>query len=177
MPALIVPGFIVHSRPMTAFDYIVLVILVASIVISVLRGLVKEVLSLAGWLAAFIVANRYGADMAALLPDAIPAGTTRLVCGFAVLFVGTMMLSALVNLAIAHIIRASGLQIVDRRLGGLFGLARGVLIVMTVVILAGMTELPRQPVWRDALLSGIAESAVRTIKPWLPAPWAARVNF
>ena len=162
---------------MTAFDYVVLLILAASIVISVLRGLVKEVLSLAGWLVAFIVANRYGADLAALLPALIPAGTTRLVCGFAILFIGTLMLSALVNVAIAHIIRASGLQIVDRGLGGLFGFARGVVIVMTVMILAGMTDLPRQPVWRDALLSGVAESAVRTIKPWLPDAWAERVNF
>jgi membrane protein required for colicin V production len=162
---------------MTAFDYIVITILVASVVISVLRGLVKEVLSLLAWLVAFIVANRYGADMAALLPAAVPAGTTRLVVGFAILFIGTILLGALVNLAIAHIIRALGLSIVDRGLGGVFGLARGVLIVMTLVILAGLTELPRQPVWRDAVLSGVAESAVRSVKPWLPDEWARRVNF
>jgi membrane protein required for colicin V production len=162
---------------MTAFDYVVLAILVASIVISVLRGLVREILSLLAWLVAFVVANRYGADLAALLPAAIPPGTLRLVAGFAILFIGTMLLGSLVNLAIAHIIRASGLQVVDRGLGGLFGLARGVLIVLTLVILAGLTELPRQPVWRDAVLSGIAESAVKTIKPWLPEDWARRVNF
>jgi membrane protein required for colicin V production len=162
---------------MTAFDYVVLTILVASIVISVLRGLVKEILSLLVWLAAFVVANRYGAAMATLLPDAVPAGTMRLVVGFAILFIGTMLLGSLVNLAIAHIIRASGLQIVDRGLGGVFGLARGVLIVMTLVILAGLTDLPRQPVWREAVLSPIAESAVRTVKPWLPNEWARRVNF
>jgi membrane protein required for colicin V production len=162
---------------MTAFDYVVLTILVASIVISVLRGLVKEVLSLLAWLAAFVIANRYGAQMAALLPDAVPAGTVRLVSGFAILFIGTMLLSSLVNLAIAHIIRASGLQVVDRGLGGLFGLARGVLIVLTLVILAGLTDLPRQPVWRDAVLSPMAESAVRTIKPLLPDEWARHVNF
>jgi membrane protein required for colicin V production len=162
---------------MTAFDYVVLTILVASIVISVLRGLVREILSLFAWLAAFVVANRYGADLAALLPDAVPAGTLRLVAGFAILFIGTMLLGSLVNLAIAHIIRASGLQIVDRGLGGVFGLARGVLIVLTLVILAGLTDLPRQPVWREAVLSGIAESAVKTLKPWLPDDWARRVNF
>ena len=162
---------------MTAFDYVVLIILLASIVISVLRGLVKEVLSLVGWLAAFVIANRYGADMAQLLPAVVPSGTTRLVCGFAILFIGTLLLSSLVNGAIAHIIRASGLQVVDRGLGGLFGLGRGVLIVMTVTILAGLTDLPRTPVWRDALLSGVAESAVRALKPWLPDAWAERVNF
>lgn len=162
---------------MTAFDYVVLTILIASIVVSVLRGLVKEVLSLIAWIAAFIVANRYGADMAALLPDAVPAGTLRLVAGFAILFIGSLLIAALVNRAIAHIIEASGLKIVDRGLGGLFGFARGALIVVTLVILAGMTGLPRQPVWRNALLSPLAESATRTIKPWLPDEWAHHINF
>lgn len=162
---------------MTAFDYVVITILVASIVISVVRGLVKEVLSLVAWLIAFVVANRYGADVAALLPDAVPAGTVRLVSGFGIAFIGVLLLGSLVNLAIAHIIRALGLRIVDRGLGGVFGLARGVLIVMTLVILAGLTDLPRRPVWRDAVLSGVAESAVRTVKPWLPDEWARRVNF
>jgi len=162
---------------MTAFDYVTLTILVASVVISLLRGLVREVLSLGAWLAAFVIANRYGAEMAALLPGAVPEGTLRLVAGFGILFVGTLLLAWLVNLAIAHIITASGLKIVDRGLGGLFGFARGVLIVMTLVILAGLTDLPKQPVWRDALLSGLAESAVRTFKPWLPDDWARRVNF
>ena len=162
---------------MTAFDYVVLTILIASIVISVLRGLVKEVLSLFAWIAAFIVANWYGADMASLLPDAVPAGALRLVAGFAILFIGTLLIAALVNRAIAHIIEASGLKIVDRGLGGLFGFARGVLIVMTMAILAGLTDLPRQPAWRDALFAPLAESAVRTVKPWLPNQWARHVNF
>ena len=162
---------------MTAFDYVVLTILIASIVVSVLRGLVKEVLSLIAWIAAFIVANRYGADMAALLPDAVPAGTLRLVAGFAILFIGSLLIAALVNRAIAHIIEASGMKIVDRGLGGLFGFARGALIVVTLVILAGMTGLPREPVWRNALLSPLAESAARTVKPWLPDKWAGRIRF
>lgn len=162
---------------MTAFDYVVLTILAASIVVSMLRGLVREVLSLIAWIAAFILANRYGADMAALLPDAVPAGTLRLVVGFAILFAGTLVLAALVNRAIAHIIEASGLKVVDRGLGGLFGLARGALIVVTLVMLAGMTDLPRTPMWREALLSPLAESAARTIKPWLPDEWGRRIAF
>lgn len=162
---------------MTAFDYVVVTIVVASVVISLFRGLVREIVSVVTWAAAFFFANRYGSDLAASLPDAMPAGTLRLVAGFAILFVGTMALGWLVNLAIAHIIRASGLRVVDRGLGGLFGFARGVLVVMTLAVVCGLTGLPRQPVWRDALLSGLVEDAVRLTKPWLPDPWAARVNF
>ncbi len=162
---------------MTAFDYVVLTVLAASIVVGLLRGLVKEVLSLAAWLAAFVVANRYAPDMAALLPDALKGAVVRLVAGFVVLFVGTLLLASLVNRAIAHIIDAVGLKPVDRGLGSLFGLARGVLIVLTGVILAGMTALPQQPVWRDALLSDASVSAVRLVKPWLPDDWARHVNY
>jgi membrane protein required for colicin V production len=162
---------------MTAFDYVVLAILVASIVVSVFRGLVKEVLSLFAWLAAFVVANAYGPWMAGLLPDSIPGLTLRLTIGFAILFIGTLLLAALVNRAIAHIVTASGLKVVDRGLGGLFGFARGLLIVLTLAILAGLTGLPREPVWRDAVLSPVIESAVRTVKPWLPETWARHVHF
>jgi membrane protein required for colicin V production len=162
---------------MTAFDYVVLAILVASIVISVLRGLVKEILSLVAWLAAFVVANLYGAWMADLLPASVPGATLRLAIGFGILFIATLLLFALVNRAIAHIVTASGLKVVDRGLGGLFGFARGALIVLSLAILAGLTGLPQEPVWRDALLSPLTESAVRTIKPWLPEAVAQHVHF
>ncbi len=162
---------------MTAFDYVVLTVLVASIALGLVRGLVKEVLSLAAWIVAFVVANRYGPDMAELLPAALVGVVVRLVVGFVVLFIGTLLLASLVNRAIAHIIAAAGLKPVDRGLGSLFGLARGLLIVLTAVILAGMTDLPRQAVWRDALLSDATENAVRLVKPWLPDDWARHVNY
>lgn len=162
---------------MTAFDYVVLTVLAASIALGVLRGLVKEVLSLVAWVAAFIVANRYGPAMADLLPAALVGVVVRLVVGFVVLFIGTLLLASLVNRAIAHIIAAAGLKPVDRGLGSLFGLVRGVLIVVTAVILAGLTDLPHQPVWRDALLADASENVVRLIKPWLPDDWARHVNY
>jgi membrane protein required for colicin V production len=162
---------------MTAFDYIVLTILTASVVISVLRGLVREILSLAAWVAAFLVASHFAADIAALLPAGMGSDTLRIIAGFAILLVGTLLAGALVNLAIGQIIKALGLQLVDRGLGGLFGLARGVLIVLVLVILAGLTNLPSQPFWRDALLAPLCESAVRTAKPLLPDSWAQHVHY
>lgn len=166
---------------MTAFDYIVLTILIASIIISVVRGLVKEVLSLLAWIAAFVVANTYAAQMAALLPESVasmmPGAMTRLIVGFVILFMGTLLLGGLVNLAIRQLIRAAGLSFADHGLGGLFGLARGSVLVLTGVILSGLTALPQQAVWRDALLSPMAETAVRTIKPMLPPDWARHVRF
>ncbi len=162
---------------MTLFDVLVLVVLVASTLVGLLRGLVREVLSLLGWVAAFFVANRYADWMASMLPAVVPGGTLRLAAGFLILFIATLILAALINTAIAQLLRASGLVLADRGFGAIFGLLRGVLIVLTAVILAGLTALPRQPFWRDSISAPLAESAVRSIKPLLPDDWAEQVHY
>lgn len=162
---------------MTIFDYLLLFVLVASVIISTLRGLVKEILSLLGWIVAFVVANAYGAQLAPLLPNAIPGASTRLIVAYVALFLGVRILMGLASLAIGALIAATGLSLADRGLGGLFGLARGIVIVLTVVILCGMTQIPQQAFWKDALLSPLAESGARTLKPFLPAAMAQHVHY
>ncbi|MGE5622764.1 MAG: CvpA family protein [Bacillota bacterium] len=162
---------------MTIFDYLVLFVLICSIVISVLRGLVKEILSLLGWIVAFVVANAYGEDLAKLLPEMIPGGVTRLIVAFLALFIGVRLLMKLLTMAIEAVIKASGLTLADRGLGGLFGLARGLVIVLSVVLVCGMTSIPQQPFWKEAMLSPLAETAARTVKPLLPGDFARHVQF
>jgi membrane protein required for colicin V production len=161
----------------TIFDYVVLFILVSSVVISTMRGLVKEILSLAGWVAAFIVANAFGAKLAPMLPSVIPGEALRLIVAFIALFLGVRVLMGLLALAIGALIEASGLTLADRGLGGLFGLGRGIVIVLAGVILCGMTSIPQQDFWKDALLSPMAETGARTVKPFLPAAFARHVQF
>lgn len=162
---------------MTLFDYLALFVLICSVVISTLRGLVKEILSLVGWVVAFVIANAYGQDMAELLPDSVPGQITRLIIAFVVLFIGVRLLMMLFSLAVEALVKAGGLTVADRGLGGLFGLARGVVIVLAAVVLCGMTSIPQQPFWKDALLSPLAETAARTMKPFLPDDVARHVNF
>ncbi|MFN3791574.1 CvpA family protein [Massilia sp.] len=162
---------------MTIFDYLVLFVLVSSVIISTLRGLVKEILSLLGWIVAFVVANAYGAQLAPLLPELLPGETARLIMAFVLLFLGARILMGLLSLAIGALIAASGLSLADRGLGGLFGLARGIVIVLAAVILCGMTSIPQQDFWRNALLSPMAETGARTVKPFLPAALGQHINF
>ena len=162
---------------MTIFDYLVLFVLGSSVIISTLRGLVKEILSLLGWIVAFVVANAYGAKLAPMLPDLLPGEATRLIMAFVVLFLGVRILMGLLSLAIGALITASGLSLADRGLGGLFGLARGIVIVLAAVILCGMTSIPQQDFWKDALLSPMAETGARTVKPFLPAALAQHVRY
>ncbi len=162
---------------MTIFDYLVLFVLIASVVISTLRGLVKEMLSLVGWVVAFVVANAYGAELAPLLPEVLPGATARLMLAFIALFLGVRILMGLLSMAIGAVIAATGLSLADRGLGGLFGLARGIVIVLAAVILCGMTAIPQQDFWRNALFSPIAETGARTVKPFLPAALSQHINY
>lgn len=162
---------------MTIFDYLVLFVLATSVIISTLRGLVREILSLASWIAAFVVANAYGEQLAQWMPDAIPGKIMRLIVAFVVLFIGVRLLMMLLTMAIDSVIKASGLTLADRGLGGLFGLGRGLVIVMAAVLLCGMTAIPRQSFWKNALLSPLAETAALTVKPFLPGDIARHVQF
>lgn len=162
---------------MTLFDYAVIIILVASVVISLMRGLVSEILSLASWVVAFVVANAYGAQLATMLPAAVPGEVVRTIVGFIALFIGVRIVMGLVSVAISALVSAAGLGLVDRGLGALFGVARGIVFVFAAVIVCGMTSLPQQAFWKEALLSPMAESGVRLVKPMLPVSLAQHVHF
>lgn len=160
---------------MTLFDYLVLLILIASIIISTMRGIVKEVLSLASWVIAFLVANAYGVKLAAFIPFADQS--IRLIAAFILLFIGVHLIMWILSMIIDSIINAMGLKLVDRGLGSLFGVARGCVIVLALMLICGITNLPQQPFWKDALLRPTAEAAALSIKPHLPGSFARYVRF
>lgn len=162
---------------MTLFDYVVLFVLICSIVISTMRGLIKEILSLISWIIALVVANAFGGTVAAWLPDMIPGQLTRMIVAFLALFIGVRLLMALLMKAVDALIKASGLSLADRGLGGLFGLARGCVIVMAMVLVCGMTAIPQQAFWKNALLSPVAVSALQTVMPFLPGSVTQHVHF
>ncbi|MES2935010.1 MAG: CvpA family protein [Pseudomonadota bacterium] len=162
---------------MTIFDYLVVFIFACSTIIGAVRGLVKEVLSLLSWVLAFVIANTFSEDLAVLLPSVVPGLIVRLIVAFAALFIGTKFLMWLLMLALDGLIKASVLNPVDRGLGALFGFARGALMVLAIVLVCAMTAIPRQPFWKNALFSPLAESAAHTIMPFLPGSFAQRISF
>ena len=162
---------------MTLFDYLVVFVMATSVIIGLLRGFVKEVLSLAGWVVAFVVANAYAAALAPMLPQAVPGEVLRLILAFGALFIGVRILTGLLAMALGALLDAGGLGFFDRLLGAVFGIGRGLVIVLTAVILCGMTSLPQQDFWKDALFSPYAETGARLVKTFLPAAMARHVNF
>lgn len=155
---------------MTAFDFGVLGILGASIVVGLLRGLIKEVLSLIAYVAAFLAAAWYGPTVYAGLTTYIENSGLRLIVAYVGVFVGVLLGVGMVNMALSALIRATGLTPADRGLGGVFGVARGALLILAIVTAASYTPLPQEPWWRDALLAPAVEAGIQQLKPWLPAP-------
>jgi len=162
---------------MTVFDLIVIAIVAVSVGISIWRGLVREVLALASWIGAFWIAKELAGFTATWLPDTVSNPGLRLMFGFIGVMLASLLVFSLVGMLIVHLVKVAGLTAPDRMLGAAFGLLRGVVIAVTVVLLGGMTSAPREPYWRDALLSAPLEAAALWVKPWLPRDVARRVSF
>lgn len=162
---------------MTLFDYVVLTIIGASVLISVLRGFAREVLALSGWVLAFFAANTLSATLAEWLVHMVSQPALRALIAFVAVFIVTLIAVSLLGMAVSRLLKGAGLGLEDRLLGGFFGFARGVLIVMLIVLLAGLTALPRQPAWSDAMLSPALEALAGAIKPWLTQTVSRYISY
>jgi len=161
----------------TVFDLIVLTVIGVSCVLGLLRGLLKELLSLIAYALAFLAAVWWGADVAVWFEPWINHALIRMGVAYGLVFLLALLLVGLVNLATGLLIEKTGLTPADRGLGLLFGLLRGLLAVCVVVALIGHTELPREPWWRDAMLSGPAVTGVQALKTRMPPALAAWVPY
>jgi membrane protein required for colicin V production len=155
------------SLSLTWIDYVVVVIVAASTLLSLLRGLVKEVASLAVWVLAFVGASRLSHYPAELLPDWLTPPLMQTI-GFLIVLVLILLLGKLVTLALKELMNAAGVGVIDRVLGMVFGMARGGLIVVVLAIMAAMTALPKQAAWQNAQTKQFIELGIRTAAPWLP---------
>jgi membrane protein required for colicin V production len=153
---------------MTSFDYAIIAIVAVSVILGMWRGMAYEAMSLAGWIAAYLVARLYAAEVMRYLPQAIEGDEAKTTVAYALLFVLTLILSALVAWLTSKLVKSAGMGVSDASLGGLFGLVRGVMIVLVLVWLAGMTELPKKLFWRDAWLSKPLQKSALYLKNCLP---------
>ena len=162
---------------MTSFDYAVIVIISLSVIVSIMRGLLKEVLAILGWVVAFYVAKTYSIQILPLMPVEIPSNALRMLASFLVLFVATLIVSSLLAIALASIFKKMNLGWLNRLLGVFFGLARGVMIVGIIVFLAGLTSIPQDARWRNAMFSAPLEALVVSAKPWLASNMAPYIKY
>ncbi len=150
-------------------DWILLGVLLTSMVVGLWRGLVYEVLSLAGWVAAFFVAQWWASDAIAWMPfiKSAPASVQYAVA-FALVFIVTVFTAGLVSWLIKKLVESVGLRPIDRALGGLFGLARGVVLLLVLTVLLQLTQMTQETWWSTAEGPIWLDRALRGLKPLLP---------
>jgi membrane protein required for colicin V production len=158
----------------TGFDYAVLIILGISMLLGFWRGIVGEVLALAAWVVGFLAARAWAEPVGRLLSGE-PA--LRYGLGFVLVLVGVLVVFALGRLLMRLLLKAVGLGLLDRILGAVFGVVRGAMVVFVVVLLAGLTALPKAVSWQEATLVPPFETAAIASKPWLPPEMAVRIHY
>jgi membrane protein required for colicin V production len=162
---------------MTWLDYVVIGVFAASLALGAWRGLVREVLSILGWIIAFLAANLLAGPLGPAMPQAIPTPELRVAAAYLAVFIGSLIVTSLAGLLLSKIVKAAGLGGLDRLLGAVFGVARGLLIALAAALLAGLTSAPRQAFWRDSASGPLLAQAAGMLKPLLPQTLAERLRY
>ncbi len=153
---------------MVALDWVVVALLAASVLLGLWRGLVYEVLSVLNWLAAFVLAQWLAPRAAAMMPLSRAGESVQYAAGFVVVFIAALFAGGLLAWAISKLVAAVGLRPVDRVLGGLFGVVRGVVAVLALAVVVNLAGLARGPWWTESRTAGVAAAALRGLKPVVP---------
>jgi membrane protein required for colicin V production len=148
-------------------DWCIVIILAISVVFGVLRGFVKEALSLAAWVIGFWVALAHWDMLAGKLEDWIDSSGAAATVAFGVLLFGTLMIGAVINHFVAKGMEKAGLQGLDRALGALFGLVRGVAITAVLLLFAGLLHADGSDSWKRSKLVPYFGPAVKWMRTHL----------
>lgn len=165
------------TRTVAWLDLFILGIILLSAVISLVRGFVREAFSLAVWVLAFWVSWSFFRDLEVPLREWIGSPTARLGIAFAMLMIVTLVIGGLVNYLIVQLVERTGMSGTDRLIGMVFGVARGVLLVAALVLLAGLTPLPEERWWVHASLIGYFEELAFWLRDLLPPEIADRFRY
>jgi membrane protein required for colicin V production len=151
---------------MAWIDYAALGVIAISVAWGVWRGLVREVVSLAGWVIAFLAANLLAGPAGEALPESLGGPDVRVLLAFVGIFIVALAVATLVALLLRKMLKAAGLGSLDRTLGGVFGVA-----------LAGLTRLPADPAWKESVTGPMLARTAAQLKPWLPPKLSERLRY
>ncbi|GAA0705890.1 CvpA family protein [Dokdonella soli] len=150
-------------------DYTILAVLGLSVLMGLWRGFIGEVLALACWACAFWVAWLLGPPLAERFSASISTPSVRVLLAYGLCFIAVLIAGAIVTFLMRKLVEGSGLSGSDRLLGMVFGLVRGLALVVLVVLLLGFTPFPRDPWWHQSQLLPSFENGARWLGARLPA--------
>lgn len=156
-------------------DLALLAVLLVSTAVGMWRGLVFELMSLMGWLVAYVVAQAASPWVAERLPAGLGGAADnpalRLGLAFALAFLGTLMGWSLLARLVRLLVHATPLTVIDRLLGAVFGMARGGVLLLVLATLVSFTPAARASAWQDSKGAAWLAALVQGLKPALPAAW------
>lgn len=162
---------------MAWFDLVVCTVVGLSLLLGAVRGMVRELVGLAAWFVALLLARALSPSVAGWLPAAVQPDGLRLGLAFGGVVLASVVLASVVTLVLSALVKAAGLTLADRVLGAIFGLGRGILIVLVGVVVAGFTRVPLEPGWRGSVTAPAFEVAARWVSPWLPGAIGSRLKY
>lgn len=151
-----------------AVDWLFVGVLGVSLLVGAWRGLVFEVISVVSWIAAFVLAQWFAPAVAHWLPISTAHEALRYGIGFVLVFVGTIFAGSLIAFVVKKLLAAVGLSPADRLLGAAFGVVRGGIILLVLVVLVGMTPFKSEPWWQESKGAELAGVVLHGLKPVLP---------
>lgn len=151
------------------------VVLLFSILLGLVRGVVYEVLSLVGWVVAYVVAQMFSSDVAQHIRIGEQQSALNAGIAFACTFFVTLIVWGLGVRLIRLLVRATPLSALDRLLGAVFGVLRGALVLLVVATVVAMTASAQSPHWRNSHSAGWANAALQELKPLLPETVARHI--
>ncbi len=149
-------------------DWVFVGILAASLLLGAWRGLVYEVMSLVNWVAAFILAQMFAMQVAQVLPMSGAGEPVRYAAGFALTFVAALFAGGMLASLVKKLIAAVGLAPVDRVMGAVFGLVRGLVLLLAITVVIAITPLKSALWWQQSMGAGIMGVVLKGLKPVLP---------
>ena len=153
---------------MTATDWFLLAVLGASLLLGAWRGLVYELTSMLGWIAAFVLAQWWAPEVALRLPMSGATEPVRYAAAFVLVFVAGAFAGGLLAWITRKLIEAIGLRPVDRTLGAAFGLVRGLVLLLALAVVMDMTPMKASPRWQTSTGAGLLSTALKGLRPVLP---------
>jgi membrane protein required for colicin V production len=157
---------------MGAIDWVLLAVIAVSALFGLMRGFVGVLASLVAWVLAGWAAFHFGADVGLMLSGDGEIGAGELFGGYALCFIGVLVVVGLVGWLVRKLVQSVGLSGLDRVLGLALGVARGAFVACVLVLLAGLTAMPREPEWQRSQVVPVFVPGAQWMRAWLPE-WAA----
>jgi membrane protein required for colicin V production len=150
-------------------DWTLVATVLLSVVLGLARGLVFEVMSVVGWVVAWFGAQWFAPEVAVHLPVGVPGSSINVAAAFALTFIAALVVWGLLAKLVRLLVHATPLSIIDRLMGGAFGILRGVLLLLAVAMVVALSPAAKSAAWQQSRGAMWLNSSLQGIKPVLPA--------